>query len=137
MVNKDFLKAVLRGEKQLLKKAEVKFIEVPHYEELSVKKMYPLMAKDPQFMSLFPDKYPIGKAPPRDYFFNILHTLHADYLQQCIAHATKQRVSSEGVAMKDATIRMSEYWSEQLDAMPYLSRKYRLISFVLIRSFLF
>ena len=75
VLNKDFLKQVLRNEKQLLKKSEVKFIEVPHYEELSVKKMYPLMAKDPEFMSFFPDKYPVGKGPPRGYFFNIMHTL--------------------------------------------------------------
>ena len=27
-------------------------------------------------------------------------------------HANKQRMSSEGVAMKDQTIKMSEYWEE-------------------------
>ena len=49
VVSKDHLKAVLKGEKQLLKKAEVKYITVPSYEELSVKKIYPLMAKDADF----------------------------------------------------------------------------------------
>ena len=75
VVNKDFLKAVLKGEKQLLKKSEVKFISVPQYEELSVKSIYPLMSKDPSFMSYFPSKYAAGKGPPRDYFFNVLNTL--------------------------------------------------------------
>ena len=41
VVNKDFLKMVLKGEKQLLKESEVKFISVPQYEELSVKSIYP------------------------------------------------------------------------------------------------
>ena len=120
------------GEKELLKKADVKFIEVPHFEELSVKKFYPMMAKDAVFMSFFPDKYPIGKAPPRGYFFNIMNTLYPDYLQKCMAHANEQRTAADGVAMKDATIRMSEYWSEQLDSMPYLSRKCKHKSFALI-----
>ena len=38
MVNKDFLKDVLAGKKELLKKDKVAFIQVPHYDELSVRK---------------------------------------------------------------------------------------------------
>ena len=39
VVNKDFLKAVLGGKKQLMKKEQVAKINVPHYDELSVKKL--------------------------------------------------------------------------------------------------
>ena len=46
VVNKDFLKEVIQGEKHLLLKREVKYIQVPHWEEVSVKRMYPLMKKD-------------------------------------------------------------------------------------------
>ena len=81
LVNKDFLKDVLVGKKQLFKKVEVKDINVPHYDELAVKALYPQFKKDPIFMSYFPDKYPAGKSPPRDYFFNVLNTLYPDYLQ--------------------------------------------------------
>ena len=112
LVNKDFLKDVLVGKKQLLKKAEVKDITVPHYDELSVKALYPQFKKDPIFMSYFPDKYPVGKAPPRDYFFNILNTLHPEYLQQIMNHANEQRMSAEGEAMKHQSIKISEYWAE-------------------------
>ena len=62
------------GEKHLYKKHEIRYVHVPQYEELSVKNIYPLMAKDAVFMSYFPDKYAKGKGPPRDYFFNILNT---------------------------------------------------------------
>ena len=41
ILNKDFLKAVLCGQKQLLKKQKVVYVEVPHYDELSVKGLYP------------------------------------------------------------------------------------------------
>ena len=65
----------MAGEKFLLKKEAVKYIAVPAYEELSVKAIWPLMAKDPEFTGYFPDKFPAGKGPPRAYFFNVLNTL--------------------------------------------------------------
>ena len=80
VVNKDFLKQVFSGQKHLLKKSQVQEIRVPKYEELSVKALYPQFAKDAAMMQYFPDEYPEGKGPPRDYFFNILNTLHPDYL---------------------------------------------------------
>ena len=48
-MNKDFLKQVIQGEKHLLKKAEVKHVDIPHYEELSVKNIYPMMKDNKQF----------------------------------------------------------------------------------------
>ena len=124
LVNKDFLKDVLIGKKQLMKKADVRFIEVPHYEEISVKALYPELKKDGDFLSYFPDKYPMGKSPPREYFFNILNTLYPDYLNEVMLHASKQRMSIEGEAMKKESIKMSEFWEEQLASMPYVSCKY-------------
>ena len=40
-VNKDFIKDVLAGKKNLLKKSEVQHINVKRYDEISVKAMYP------------------------------------------------------------------------------------------------
>ncbi len=40
-VNKDFLKQILVNEKKLLQLADVRFVKVPKYEELSVKALYP------------------------------------------------------------------------------------------------
>ena len=79
-MNKDFLKEVLAGKKQLMKKSVVQEIKVPRYDELSVKNLYPMFAKDAEMMSYFPSQYPKGKGAPRDYFFNILNTLHPVYL---------------------------------------------------------
>ena len=45
-MNKDFLKQVLAGEKELLRKDAVAFIEVPHYDELSVKALRLQLAGD-------------------------------------------------------------------------------------------
>ena len=80
-VNKDFIKDVLAGKKNLLKKSEVQHINVKRYDEISVKAMYPMFKKDAEMMQYFPDKYSAGKGPPRDYFFTILNTVHPDYLK--------------------------------------------------------
>ena len=57
-IKKDFLKQVLAEEKQLLKKDEVVPVEVPCYDELSVKALYPQFLKDPAFTKYFADSYP-------------------------------------------------------------------------------
>ena len=124
MVTKDHLKDVLAGKKQLLKKAEVQHVELTHYQELSVKNLWPQFKKDPDMAVFFPDKFPMGKGPPREYFFNVLNTVHPNYLAQVMLHADKQRMTTEGEAMKKQSINISEYWNEQLKAMPYLSCKY-------------
>ena len=98
-MTKDFLKQVLAGKKQLMKRADVQEVAVPHYDELSVKAIYPMFTKDAEVMSYFPDTYPKGKGPPRDYFYNVLNTLHPDYLAQVLEHANKQRMTSAGEAM--------------------------------------
>jgi hypothetical protein len=93
VINMDFLKAVLAGKKQLLKKIDINPIQVPHYDELSVKALYPQFKKDAEMMAYFPDSYPAGKGPPREYFFNVLHTIHPEYLGQVLVHANKQRMT--------------------------------------------
>ena len=96
MVNKDFLKDVLAGKKALMKKSEVANIEVPHYDELSVKRLWPEFKKDAEFMRFFPSTYPKGKGPPRDYFFNVLNTMYPEYLAQIMSHANQERMAAFG-----------------------------------------
>ena len=40
MINKDMLKEILSGNKALLKLKDVRFIQVPRYDEISVKNLY-------------------------------------------------------------------------------------------------
>ena len=80
MVNKDFLKAVLNGKKKLMKLKEVKFVNPPFYDEISVTHLWPKMTKDPGFMQFMPSSLPKGKQCERAYFFNVFNTLHEDRL---------------------------------------------------------
>ena len=46
MLNKDFLKEVFTEEKKLLRLDQVKRICVPLYDELAIKKLWPMMKND-------------------------------------------------------------------------------------------
>ena len=130
-MNKDFLKDVLSGKKQLLKKSEVDTITVPHYDELSVRRLYPQLMKDANFMQYFPDTYPKDKGPPRLYFFDVLNTVYPDYLRQIMAHASKERMAADTDQKKSQSIAISQFWEEELKAMPYLSCKASRMAFFL------
>ena len=66
---------------------QVKYVNVPKYEELSVDKMHARMKTDAEFMAYFPDDLPKGRSPPREYFWNVLNTVHELYVQRLISHA--------------------------------------------------
>ena len=71
----------------MLKKSEAKQINVPKYDELSVKILYPKFKDDPQINKFLQDAYAKNRLPDRQYFFTILNTVHPDYVRQMIEHA--------------------------------------------------
>ena len=74
-------------------------------------------------MKYFPTKFPKDKGPPRKYFFDILNTLQPDYLKQVMTHANKVRMEAGAGDNQTQSIKISQFWEEQLKAMPYLSCK--------------
>ena len=56
MFTREFAKEILRGEKKLLKRSEVKWIEVMKYDELSVKQLYDKLLALPMMKDYFPNK---------------------------------------------------------------------------------
>ena len=122
-MNKDFLKQVLCNEKRLLALKEVKWINVPLYDELSVVNLYPDLKADKEFMQFFPDKLPKGRLPERVYFFNILNTVQEDYVAQLLDFANRQRNDIVGQRMQEQTMVISEDWYEKLNAVPFVSSK--------------
>ena len=73
----------------LLKKKAVTTVEVPFFDELAVKRLWPQLKKDLDFAKYFPDSYPGDKAPSRDYFYGVLNTIYPDYLQKIMAHSNE------------------------------------------------
>ena len=87
MCNKDFLKAVFAGEKKLFALKDVRFCNIPLYDELSVVNIWPMVQEAGDVLAYFPRKLPKGRLPDREYFFNVLNTLNHEYVDSIVAHA--------------------------------------------------
>ena len=55
MWTKDHLRLVLTGVKVFLKRSQLRTIEVPLYDELSVKNLMPTLVGNPEFMRYMPN----------------------------------------------------------------------------------
>ena len=123
MINKDHLKQVLSNQKKFLKLSEVKFINVPKYPELALSRMYPHFQQDPETMQYFPDKIAANHLPDRDYFWNVINTLHQLYVRRIITRARELRHDVDAEAVQQETILVSEEWLGLLNDVPFASSK--------------
>ena len=112
MIGKDFLKEIFANRKCLLKLSELKTVNVPKYDELSVKQVYPMIKNDPQLNKFFPDKYPKGRIPDRVYTFNVLNSLKPKYVSDMIKHAQTQRNAVTEKDDHNDEIYISKEWQE-------------------------
>ena len=110
MINKDFLKAVLSDQKKLLKLNELRCVAVPKFDELSVKNIFPLIMQDKSVMQYFPDEYPKGRVPDREYTFNVLNSLQPEYVQKMVTHAQAQRNACTEESNHAQEILISHKW---------------------------
>ena len=110
MINKDFIKMVLTEQKSMLPLSEVRWVSVPHYDELSVKKFLPKFAEDEEFMMFMPVVNPESRVPERAYFWNVLNTVQNDYVQKVISHANNIRMKADEDTKAVDCIEVSEQW---------------------------
>ena len=122
-MNKDFLKQVFLGKKKLLGLNEVKRVNVPTYDELSVVNLWPDMRNDEMFMLFFPDRFPKGRLPDRSYFFDIMNTVMEEYTQALIRRAAEQRNTAGLNAKAEEVIEISDEWWDKLQQVPFKSCK--------------
>ena len=123
MVTKDFLRAILSGDKKLLKMSEVRFCNPPAFDEIAVKHLYENVVASPMMAELFPDEYPKGRQCCRAYMFNCWNTLHPGDVKAVLDHANEQRYSVDSERVKDNSIKVTEAWREELDKMPFVSKQ--------------
>lgn len=124
MVTSEYLKAILRGDKRLLKMSEVRHCNPPHYDEISVAELYEPCVKLARMSDYFPDQYPKGRSCGREYFFSILATLHPDYTDKMLKKSKEVRFGAEGERQQSEVIEMDPAWQEQLKEFPQFSSKY-------------
>ena len=65
---------ILSGEKKLLLKADVKWVDVGHYPEISVKSLYAEFAEREEVKPYLPPKINKGRQCDKQYFWNVVST---------------------------------------------------------------
>ena len=81
------MRKLFKGEKRAFKATEIKQIQVPLLDELSVKSVLDMVRNDPEVVAYFPDEYLKKLKPDRPFFFNTINTIHEGFLPQLIQHA--------------------------------------------------
>lgn len=121
MFTRDYAKAMLRGDKGLLKLSEVKFIQVVRYDELAVKHLYKDFLAMPNMSYYFPDRYPKGRCCDRDYMFNVANTLHEEVVKEVVQHALKQRYAVDSMTVRDESVLINDHWAQEIKSLPIIS----------------
>lgn len=80
---------VLSGEKKLLPKADVKWVDVGHYPEISVKALYKEFAERPEVNIYLPPKINKGRQCDKQYFWNVVNTICNQELEAILDHANR------------------------------------------------
>ena len=122
-VNKDFLKHKFAGNKQLVPRNQIRPIEVPHYDELSVEALVKDVTTIPDLSKFSPKQKTPSNRRDREYFFNILNTVVPDYLSALIRHLQSLRLGSGAPSKEENIIEVNEHWRKELEASPYYSSK--------------
>ena len=79
-LNRTYMKAILKGDKVLIPLNLVKFINIPKYDELSVRKIMDLIKGDLHVLKHLPDDYQKKRTISREWFFNVINSVHPEFL---------------------------------------------------------
>jgi len=119
-----FMRDILSDTKRHLKQNEINHMEVPNFQELSVKNMYNDALSDAVLCKYLPSKEQLsGKLPERDFFFGILCTLKNQYMKDVIADAQKKRYGVQPDDERKQGILITDTWFAELTKHPYYSSK--------------
>ena len=78
---------LFQGEKLLYKLNDIKYINIPKLDELSVPKILELIKDDVEMKKYYPDEYFDKKIPDRAFFYNTLNTKYPGFLASLVSHA--------------------------------------------------
>ena len=98
-------------------------IDVPRYDELSVVHLIKDIMAQPELAKFFPEQKTPADLPDREYFFNIINTAHHGYLNAVIKHAQDLRFAGKQPQDEKNIIEVNEQWQKELQASPFYSRK--------------
>ena len=119
-----FMRDIISETKMFLRQNEINRMEVPCYQEISVKNLYTDAMGDELLVKYLPSKEQLsGRLPERDFFFGLMCTLRNQYMKDIIGDAHKARFTVSEDDPKQKGIVISEAWLAELEKHPYHSSK--------------
>ena len=103
--------------------SQVRPVEIPKYDELSMVNLITDVMKQPDFAKFFPEQKTKADLPDRVYFFNILNTTDPGYVNALLQHAQGLRFGGQAKDAEKNRIEVSEEWIKELQASPFYSSK--------------
>ena len=106
-----YLRDILSDKKLHLKQNEVIRMEIPAYQELSVKNLYEDAMKDEVLSKYLPSPEQLsGRLPEKDFFYGVICTLRKQYMRDIIEAANKMRFKLDEGDDSNKGILISESW---------------------------
>ena len=105
----------------MLRVYNIKKVNVPSYPELKVDSFWNKIKSNPEYLSFFPDYKP-KKLPPRDYMFNLLHTIDSDLIESKILESHERRKVKPKLDGDEYIEVVPELLKEILDVTYYTSK---------------
>ena len=100
--------------------SQVRPVEIPKYDELSVVNLITDVMKQPDFAKFFPEQKTKADLPDRVYFFN---TTDPGYVNALLQHAQGLRFGGQAKYADKNRIEVSKKWIKELQASPFYSSK--------------
>jgi hypothetical protein len=121
-ITKDFLKEVFADRKHLIPRPQLRPVEVPKYDELSVVSLITDVMAQPELAKFFPQQRTVADLPEREFFFNVVNTADPQYVSALIKHAHSLRFGDKDPNSNKNIIEVTQEWVKELEASPYYSR---------------
>ena len=108
---------------------DIKKVNVTSYPELKVESFWKKIKSTPHYLEYFPDYKP-SKYPPRDYLFNLLHTIDPDLVESKIMESHNSRKIMPKLA-GDEYIEITSSLLQEIFDTSYRSSNYIHLNFLL------
>ena len=122
-MTKDFLKEVFAGRMNLIPRVQLRPVEMPKYDELSVVSLIAEIMKEKELAKFFPEQRTKADLPDPQFFFNVANTMDPEYLAALLKHAHDLRFGAKNPQDNPTTIEVNEHWAMEIQASQFYSRK--------------
>ena len=114
-----FMRDILSDKKLHLKQNEVIRLDIPAYQELSMKNLYEDAIKDPVLTKYLPTKVQLSiKLPECEFYFGVVYSLRKQYMTNIIQEASNKRFKVSDDDPKRQGIAITDGWFQELMKHP-------------------